>query len=272
MFNLENKNSYHTHSYLCDHSNIEMEQLVIDAIAKGYDEIALTDHIWYDHEGSKDYRLKSHHGDEYLDFCCELKNKYADKISIVIGYESEYFPEFRQHYLDIKNDPRVDFLILSNHYFGGLNDEYKVWYMIDDDKYIHENFALLKEGWELGVFDMHAHPDIIYHNYPFNETARSVTTEMAKYIKENNIPVEINANGMRKYSPHKNEDGIWQGYPNFEMWKIFQEHEITNVISNGDTHFYDELDDIFEQKARQVAKLLKNGELTEELFEQLTKK
>lgn len=260
-FNLNEKNSYHIHTSLCNHSDIEPEKFVKLAIEKGYDEIAFTDHIWYPDEKLSMYRVKEHEADAYLDECVRLKELYKDQISILVGYESEYFPEYKQHYIDIKNDPRVEFMLLSNHYFGGIYDKNIIWHELDEEHYLQENLDLLKEAWELNIFDAFAHPDIVYHNLEFTEFAKEVSLKMADYIIEKKIPVEINANGIRK-EPSKNENGLWQGYPNFEFWNIMTQKGVKTVISNGDTHFYDELDGHAEQLARKFAIEINEGNFT----------
>lgn len=258
LLNLNTKNSYHIHTTRCDHSDIDIEKLVKDAISCGYEEIAITDHIWYDNEKLAPFRVHKDQAEEYLNTCCEIKSKYADQIKILVGYESEYIPEYLEHYRAIKSDGRVDFMLLSNHYYGDVFKEYKVWFEITDDNDIKQNLSLLKEAWGTGIFDMFAHPDILFHKYPFNECAREVAKEMGHFIVKNNIPVEVNANGIRKQSPHL-KNNVWQGYPNYEMWQIFQDCGVKTVISNGDTHFHTELDDEHERLARKIAIAVNEG-------------
>ena len=57
----------------------------------------------------------------YLNSIASLKDKYRDQITILTGYEFEYFPSLRQELQERRDE--TDYMILGNHYLtpGGMD-------------------------------------------------------------------------------------------------------------------------------------------------------
>ena len=54
---------------------------------------------------------------EYLNTLHELKERYADKISIRIGLEIEYLPTFHVFYEELRENPMLDFMMIGQHMY-----------------------------------------------------------------------------------------------------------------------------------------------------------
>ena len=118
---------YHVHTEFSDDSEYEMEEVVIDAIASGLDEICFTDHV--------DYGVKLDHGqpgttprcDEnglpiynvdyplYFEKISFLQEKYRDQIIIKKGLEFGLEMCHLDEYERLYETWPMDFIIHSNH-------------------------------------------------------------------------------------------------------------------------------------------------------------
>ena len=114
---------YHVHSEFSDDSTYPMEEVVLDAIDKGLDEICFTDHV--------DYGVKKDHDDHplhvngrflanvdyerYFPLIEKLQAKYGDKIRIKKGLEYGIQVHTIKEYNDLFAKYPLDFAILSVH-------------------------------------------------------------------------------------------------------------------------------------------------------------
>src|SRR5690554_4926466 len=87
---------YHVHSEYSDDSSYKMEDIVIDAIEKGLEEICFTDHVDYGVKPDIHEEVKRFHKGlpvtnvdypRYFKEISELQEKYKDKIVIKKGLE-----------------------------------------------------------------------------------------------------------------------------------------------------------------------------------------
>ena len=91
------KANYHTHTSRCGHAEGTDEQYVKAAVSQGFDVLGFADHVPWPYKSGF-----VHHGvrmpvtqlDEYVQAMRDLRDKYADQISLRIGFECEYFPEY----------------------------------------------------------------------------------------------------------------------------------------------------------------------------------
>ena len=99
------KQNLHTHSVFCDGKN-SLEELVLEAIAKGFDSVGFSSHSYTPFDES--YCMKRDSVADYVAECARLKRKYADKIVVLGGIEQDFYaptPDFAP-----------DFVIGSVHY------------------------------------------------------------------------------------------------------------------------------------------------------------
>ena len=118
---------YHVHSSYSDDSNYPMEQVVLDAIKLGLDEICFTDHVDYgikldwDEEGTT-YRndddgnpLRNCDYERYFRQIEDLQKKYGNEISIHKGLEYGVQISTIDKYEKLYQKYPLDFVILSIH-------------------------------------------------------------------------------------------------------------------------------------------------------------
>lgn len=108
---------YHTHTNFSDGKNTP-EEMVLAAIARGMPAIGFSDHS--DTPGDQSYCMKMEQYPAYLAELNRLKEKYADKITVMRGLELDYDS-------DMTITKELDYYLGSVHY---LFYDYKV-YAID---------------------------------------------------------------------------------------------------------------------------------------------
>ena len=111
------KANYHTHTSRCGHAVGADEAYIEAAIAQRYDVLGFSDHVPWPYESGYTHthvRMTIDRLDEYVAAMREHKKKYADRIKLLIGFECEYFPAYMNWLADMKQEKRLDYLILGN--------------------------------------------------------------------------------------------------------------------------------------------------------------
>lgn len=227
--------NYHSHIYLCNHAGGVPIDYVKEALKHNYLELGISDHapmpILDPISGG---RMTIDDFSIYLNLL-EEANDYAKthNIKLYKGLEIEYFSnvDIYERYLE-----NLDYLILGQHYIVKENT-FKSVYKLEtlEDVVIYRDTLL--EALQTGYFNMLCHLDLCFYNIKeptkeMYETLRPVI----KLAKELNIPIEFNANGIRrsKYEENNEDVGNYR-YPRLDLFKIVYE-EKADVIVSSDAH------------------------------------
>ena len=113
------RTNYHTHTTRCLHATGSDEEFVLSAIKGGYQELGFSDHTpWkYHTDYVSDIRMTPEELPEYVESLRSLQKKYKDQISIKIGLECEYFPEYIPWLKGVIKEYQLDYIIFGNHHF-----------------------------------------------------------------------------------------------------------------------------------------------------------
>jgi len=188
---------FHIHTYRCGHAEmIGDEAYIKKALELGKTGIWFTDHAPFPGDPFG-HRMAYAGLEEYLRTLSELKEKYAGTIDVRIGLEIEYFPSFdRQgYYSQLKDDPRIDMLLLGQHM---AEDEYGTYtFSWDARKKNREEYAALGEaivrGIKSGYFGIVAHPDRIFRRKKtWDEGMQRTAEEIIQTAYVRIVPLEIN--------------------------------------------------------------------------------
>ena len=201
----------HNHTPLCNHAEGSIDQYIEAAINSGTKFFGFADHAPMDFDPK--YRMSFNDMITYETEVLTAKEKYQDKISILLGYEVDY--------LENHMDPRVlnanvDYLIGSVHFideWGFDNPEFIGRYENEDIDEIWEKYFLAVEKMaNTKLFDIVGHLDLIK---VFKFMPKKNIVEIAKNalvaIKEANMSLELNVAGYRK--------PIGEPYPSKELLK-----------------------------------------------------
>lgn len=188
----------HNHTKLCNHASGEMHEYVERAIEVGIDIFGFSCHAPMDYD--KEYRMSLDEMEWYEKRILELRERYIDKIEILIGYEVDFLEGYMEERV-LNAD--VDYLIGSVHFLNGFgvdNPESIFEYTKRDINDIWFGYFLALENMvKSGKFDIVGHLDLvkIFNYYPTKDI-RFVLERTLKAIKDSNMSIEINASGLRK--------------------------------------------------------------------------
>lgn len=227
------KVNYHTHTKRCMHASGTEEDYVKEAIDKGLTILGMSDHIAYPDNRSGN-RMQYLEVPEYISACKNLATKYKDKITVLTGFESEYSDTCHNYYDYLFNEFKIDYLVLGQHYFTKDGIEYNTFELNSTDEYLLYAKSVAK-ALKTKYFKILAHPDLIFiNNLPFDDNCKEAIEILITAIKESDIVIEFNANGIRR-GLKDFVDGKRLPYPHIAFWKRASEENLKTVI-NSDCH------------------------------------
>lgn len=236
--------NYHGHTFLCGHASGSPKDYVLEAIKHNFKYLGISEHAPMPFLGGKNSRLDEKDYDLYLDLMREAK-EYGKKynLEVLVGFETEYFlhEDKAKRYERYLKD--VDYLILGQHYIYRDN-KWKSSFALDDLTDIKIYAETVVKGLETGYYSFLAHPELCFFNIP-NPTPEmyEVLRPVIQTAKKLNIPLEINANGIRRsILEDENYDSNKFRYPRLPFLKMIKE-ENAKVIINSDCHSVDALYD-----------------------------
>lgn len=222
------KANYHTHTTRCHHAIGTDEAYVLSAIEAGYDELGFSDHTpWkYDSDFVAHMRMKLNLFQDYKQSILALKEKYKDQISIKLGLEVEYFPQYLPWLKQFLKQEELDYIIFGNHYYQ--TDEKKVYFgtACARPEYLEIYAEECCKGMETGLYSYLCHPELFMRNYPhFDENCERISWRICKKAKECNLPLEYNLAGLQ----YNLINGVEQ-YPHHAFWEIAKAVGNTAII------------------------------------------
>lgn len=242
---------YHIHTEFSDDSDYAMEQVIKDAIKKGFDELCFTDHVDYgvkkdwDEPGEMIYR-KGGPGEPdqmpvanvdypvYYKTFQKMKELYQDKISLKFGLEFGMQSHTIEKYEKLFARYPFDFIILSVHEVedkefwdqafqkGRTQHEY-------NERYYEEMLYLVQNYHNYSVL---GHMDLITRYdkagvYPF-EKLKPILTKILKIVIADEKGIEINTSSHRY--------GLKDLTPSRDILKLYKELGGKIITIGSDSH------------------------------------
>lgn len=239
----------HTHHFRCGHADGNIREYIEAGIAAGLSVIGISDHTPYfgnpeEHPFPHIAMAKKEFGN-YVEEVLRLKHEYEGKIDVLLGIESDYFPEHAEAYHQVLEQYPFDYIIGSVHSVNEVSIFNKNrWKRLDKQEKINTKkayYALIQESARSGMFQILGHIDAMKGNYPaFSDiSADEAIDETLQVIAEHQIAIEINTSGKTKLS------GGW--YPSDAILKRAL-HFGVDVTFGSDAHtplrVADEWDDV----------------------------
>ena len=227
------KVNYHTHTYRCKHALGTDEEYVLKAIEGGIEELGFSDHCpWpYRSDYVSGMRMSMAQLEDYVSSIRKLKEKYKDRLNILIGLECEYFPEYLSDLKAYIKEYDLDYIILGNHFYR--TDENRQYYgrICDDDLFLKRYVDDAISALDSGLYSYFCHPDLFMRGRKvFDDKAKEATCRICEYAKRNDVALEYNLEGQRN-----TDRGIPAFYPCIEFWKIAASFD-NKVIIGFDAH------------------------------------
>ncbi len=217
------KANYHTHTYRCHHAWGSEWEYVEKAIDLGIEILGFADHTPYPFpEGFRsNVRMLPDRLPHYIETIQKLRTLYADRIEILCGLETEYYPQLFSDYLEmLRENPGVQYLILSQHYY---DNEYETRTHMrlptEDEALLAKYVDQLIAGMETGRFLYVGHPDLrLFTGDP--ALYRKHMRRLCQAANQHDLPLEINMLGYRGK----------QHYPNPAFWELAGEENCTAIL------------------------------------------
>lgn len=204
----------HTHTFRCNHAEGSDEEYVLTAIERGVKRLGFSDHIplVFEDGFESNYRVKAKDADDYVTSVLLLREKYKKEIEILLGFESEYYPEYFDKMVKYAKNLGIEYLILGQHFAIPEHPERKSHYSYSPTKNIDllVNYCdSVVNAIKTGVFTYVAHPDLFYFTGEKDEYIEQMS-KICEASKKYDIPLEINFLGIR-------DNRI---YPNKDFWEV----------------------------------------------------
>lgn len=225
---MEDNYIFHVHTSRCGHAEIiDDEEYVKMAISMGADSITFTDHAPFPNNPFLN-RMSYEQLPDYLSLLTNLKEKYQGKITIRTGLEIEYFPTYHSFYELLREEKKLDTLVLGQHIYLCSDGRYS-FEKQDKAEELKELAEATVKGIETGYFDVVAHPDRIFRRkHVWTEEMQMYSKDIINAAVEKNIPLEVNYASLgRKYC-------YWK-----EFWQMIPKNHA--VIYGCDAHALNEL-------------------------------
>ena len=217
----------HNHTPLCNHAEGEIEEYVLKAIQSGTKIFGFSDHAPMDFDPK--YRMKFSEMAQYEKDILSVKQKYAEKIEILLGYEVDYL---KGHMDKRILNADVDYLIGSVHFIEGWgfdNPEFiGKWDEQSIDEVWQKYFDTIEEMADSQLFDIVGHLDLIkVFKFMPKGNINTMAQNALNAIKKSGMVLELNVAGFRK--------PIGEAYPSLSLLKQAFELDIPITFAS-DAH------------------------------------
>jgi len=257
--------NYNLHQHTTFSDGKETPQKFVEkAIALRFSQIGFSEHSPLPF--SNPFSLKKENIDEYISTIDQLKEKYADQITIYRALEMDYIPGVSEDFNYWRKRCKVDYLIGSVHLVKPDGTD-ELWFTDGPDRSIYDEgikrffngdirkavktfFHQTNQMIESQEFEIIGHVDKIkMHNQGrfFSEDEewyRDLLNETIELIKQRDIIVEVNTRGLYK----KRSDSLFPD--GFALRKV-QELNIPIIISS-DAHHPDEISSMFDYTEKRL--------------------
>lgn len=189
--------NYHTHTARCKHAEGEDREYVENAIQAGIKTLGFSDHCpWPFSDGYvSGIRMTPADLDGYFYSLESLKKEYQNELTIYIGFEAEYDPLLNDAQEKLFSSYPLDYMILGQHFLGTESDSFYTGSPSADETILRDYVNLVIQGMQTGKYLYLAHPDLINYTGP-DEIYEKHMIRLCNYLKEKNIPIEINLLGL----------------------------------------------------------------------------
>lgn len=203
--------NYHTHTVRCNHAaNVPDAAYAEAALEAGLRELGFADHVPYPFEDRhfSGCRMRCADLPDYMASLTSLKEAYAGRLDIHIGFEAEYYPDYFDKLLDILAPYPCEYLILGQHFIGNEIGEPYNGQPTDSAERMRAYGEQCKRALATKRFSYFAHPDVLH--FTGDETVyREVARDLCRAAKGMGVPLEFNLLGFIEHR-HYPRHAFWE--------------------------------------------------------------
>lgn len=164
----------HTHHFRCGHADGNIRDYIEAGIAAGLDVIGISDHSPYfgspDEQAFPRIAMAKSELAHYVQEVLSLQQEYEGRIDVLLGMESDYFPEHAELYRKTFAAYPFDYVIGSVHHVEEVSIFNKSrWKGLGTEQQLAakaEYYRLIAESARSGMFQVLGHIDAMKGNYP----------------------------------------------------------------------------------------------------------
>lgn len=242
---IPNTFDFHTHHDRCGHAEGKIREYVEAAINNGLEMIGISDHSpYFNSKEDKPYPNISMGKSEFHDYVQEvllLKEEYKETIEVLLGVESDFFPDQMRSYQEQYKQYPFDYIIGSVHYVNGINifkkDRWEGLTNKEKTETKESYYHIIQQSAKSGLFQILGHIDAMKGFYPeFPSIQTDVIESTLKIISNHNLAIEINTSGKTK------DCGCW--YPADDILERALYYGV-DVTFGSDAHIPERVGDEF---------------------------
>lgn len=200
----------HMHCNFSGDSDALPEDMIKAGIAHGLSGICFTDHLDYDYPEEPNIFLLDF--DNYFKALSDLREKYADKISVNIGIELGLQPQAAGQNLAVAEKYPFDFIIGSSHVVNHMDPYYPEFFAErnEDEAYMEYFESVLENINSCADFDVYGHIDYVVRYGPNKnafytyEKFKDIIDEILTQLISKGKGIEVNTGGFKYGLGHPN--------------------------------------------------------------------
>jgi histidinol-phosphatase (PHP family) len=230
--------SLHTHTRRCKHASGLPVDYCAEAVRQGMSVLGFSDHAPFPDGRYGGSRMDFSELDAY---CADIEAARAAYPGLVVlkGFEVDYFPSEGIAFYEDTFLARcgADFLIAGTHFLEPFDPAFNQWHDANrfDASAVRRHVESHIRALETGLFDYLAHPDTFARCCPYwTPELRAVCGELVDAAIAMNVPLELNAYGLRK-PPMQMPEGPRAQYPWRPFWELAAEKG-AQVVVGADAH------------------------------------
>jgi histidinol-phosphatase (PHP family) len=182
-----------------------VQRFVEQAAARGVDEIAFTEHMYYFRQAEPFLGHPYHRSRvayDLDDYCAAILEAKSRGLPVKLALELEWLPDRDEELAETLRPYPWDFLLGSVHLVDGeaVDMEPGLWERLTVEEVWRRYFAGLRDLAQSGLADVLAHPDLvkIFGRRPSRATVEACHEQAAAAIAEGGVAVEVSTAGLRK--------------------------------------------------------------------------
>ena len=198
--------NYHTHTIRCHHAVGTEREYIEAAIAAGITELGFSDHSPYPFSDGyvSNFRMALEETAGYFETLRALKAEYADRITIYIGFEAEYYPQYFAAMREHVRSFGCDYLIMGQHFLYNEVERIYSGTATEEEERLAQYVDQVIEGLSTGAYTYLAHPDLVTWTGS-EEIYRKHSLRLCRAAKQLEIPLELNLLGQAETRQYPSE-------------------------------------------------------------------
>jgi histidinol-phosphatase (PHP family) len=232
---------YHSHNDRCGHAVGKLEDYVQQAVALGLTHFGMSDHgpaYWLEGDHAQPgIQMALSELPRYVEEALELKDLYADEISLAVGIEADFIEGYEDELAAWLAAHPFDYVLGSVHYcLGHSVFSHTRWREQRPEAIFRDYYRLVIAAARSGLFDILSHLTVIDTYAPPipSSLADELYPQVAAAIAESGCIVELNTSCYRKQP-------LWDApYPNGKMLQTLLQHGVP-LTFGSDCHMPEEI-------------------------------